>query len=52
MEWLSDNRGWPGSLASALAAVEAATVDFVFVMLAAALAGAGRRRSAPTSRSR
>ena len=42
MQWLSDNPwlGWLG-LAIALAAVEAATVDFVFVMLAAgALAGA------------
>jgi membrane protein implicated in regulation of membrane protease activity len=42
MQWLSDNPwlGWLG-LALALAAVEAATVDFVFVMLAAgALAGA------------
>jgi membrane protein implicated in regulation of membrane protease activity len=39
MQWLSDNPwlGWLG-LAIALAAVEAATVDFVFVMLA--LAGA------------
>ncbi len=35
MEWLSDNQwlGWLG-LAIAFAAIEAATVDFVFVMLA------------------
>ena len=41
MEWLSDNAwlGWLG-LALALAAIEVATVDFVFVMLAGgALAG-------------